>query len=44
VSEEELGGGIDREASDQVLEVDGLIGFEVGDAVESPVDVFVEEP
>ena len=44
MSEEELGCGIDREASGQVLEIDGLAGLEVRDVVEGPVSVFVEEP
>ena len=44
VSEEEFGRGVDRETSSHVLEVDGLVGFEVGYVDESPVDVFVEEP
>ena len=44
MSEEELGCGINCETSGQVFEVDGLVGFEIGDVVESLVDVFVEEP
>ena len=43
VSEEELRCGIDGETSNQVFE-DGLVGVEIGDVVESPIDVFVEEP
>jgi len=44
VSEEELGCGVDCETSGQVLEVNGLVGFEVGDVDENPVGVFVKEP
>jgi hypothetical protein len=43
VPEEELGCGIDREASSQALKVDGLVGLKTSDVVESPVDIFVEE-
>lgn len=41
--EEELGCGVDRKASGEVLKVNRLVGFQTGDVVESPVDVFVEE-
>ena len=40
---EELGCSIDRETSGYVLEVNGLVGFEVGNMGESPVDVLVKE-
>ena len=44
VSEEELGCGINGETSNQVFEVDGLVSVEIGDVVESPIDVFIKEP
>ena len=44
VSEEELGTCVDRKASGQTLKVDGLVGLEARDVVESPIDVLVEEP
>ena len=43
VPEEELGSCVDREVSGQVLKVNGLVGLETRDVVESPVDVLIEE-
>ena len=44
VSEEELRCSINGETSNQVFKADGLVGVKIGDVVESPIDVFVEEP